>query len=182
MARELVDAYHRVKYQSKADLMHDIRHERESLALLLADVPDAETSAEGVWGDGWTVSDLVAHLDAWHRLFLGWVSTGRTVGRPQLPAPGYKWNETPRLNHDIWAENRGRSHVSVLEDFDASFEEVYSVLERLSESELLEPGHFDWTGRNGLVTYAGANTASHYRFAKKVLKRWLRRRGDRGTA
>jgi hypothetical protein len=46
----------------------------------------------------------------------------------------------------------------------------------LPERELLEPGRFAWTGKNPLTTYLGANTASHYRTATKILKRWLRQR------
>ncbi len=161
-----------MKYESKTELMRDIKDEREALMALLETFSEARRTEPGVWGDGWTVSDLVAHLAAWHRLFLGWFEGGRVGRDPELPAPGYKWNETPRLNQAIWSENRGRSYSSVLDDFETSFGEVHSVLRGLSETELLEPGHFGWTGRNGLVTYAGANTASHYRFAIKVLKRW----------
>ncbi len=51
----------------------------------------------------------------------------------------------------------------------------------LSEAELLEPGHFSWTGTNTVVTYPGANTASRYRFARRVLRRWMRgNAGGRG--
>ena len=171
-----------MKYESKAELLRDVQDEREALASLLDTLSDAERSEPHVWGEGWTVCDLVAHLAAWHRLFLRWFNEGRAGSDPDLPAPGYKWNETPRLNRAIWSENRGRSYSSVLDDFETSFEEVESVLRGLSEAELFQPGHFTWTGKNGLVIYAGANTASHYRFALKVLKRWQRRRGGNGTA
>ena len=49
---------------------------------------------------------------------------------------------------------------------------IVRIVESLPEEALLRPGRFEWTGKNGLVTYLGANTASHYRFAVKVLKRW----------
>jgi hypothetical protein len=60
--------------------------------------------------------------------------------------------------------------------------EVSLLLEGLSEAEILEPGRSAWTGKNPLVTYAGANTSSHYRFATKVIRRWLRSGADRRSS
>lgn len=168
-----------MKYGSKEELLADVRKERQALFDLLGSVPASRHEEPGVWGDGWTVCDLLAHLAEWHRLFLGWFRDGERGEAPQLPAPGYKWSETPRLNRAIQAKHRGRSFSDVAADFEASYDEVLRLLEALSEAELFEPGHFAWTGDNPLVTYAGANTASHYRFARKVLKRWLRRSGGR---
>jgi hypothetical protein len=33
--------------------------------------------------------------------------------------------------------------------------------------------HVSEVGRHALATYLGPNTASHYRFARRVIKRWL---------
>jgi hypothetical protein len=56
--------------------------------------------------------------------------------------------------------------------------EVRPLLDSLPEAEILEPGRFTRTGKNPLVTYAGADTSSHYRFATKVIRRWLRSGAD----
>lgn len=165
-----------MKYESKTELIEDVGRQRLLLLETLEGIPEAQRTEPGVWGDGWTVVDLVAHLDAWHRLFLVWFRQGAAGQVPDLPAPGYKWNETPRLNRDIQAQHRGDSYQAALANFEASSDEVDALLQQLSEPELLEAGHFAWTGKNALVTYAGANTASHYRFGLKVLKRWLRQR------
>ena len=163
-----------MRYASRSDFLAQVRDEHRSLLSLLEGIPPSRRSEPGVWGDGWTVCDLLAHLAEWHSLFLGWFREGERGLPPQLPAPGYKWNETPRLNREIWARNRGRSFSDVFGEFESTFGEILALLEGLSEEELMEPGHFPWTGANSLLTYAGANTASHYRFAQKVLKRWLR--------
>ena len=124
-----------------------------------------------MWGNDWSINDLVAHLTAWHRLFLGWYRDGIEGSAPALPAPGYKWNETPRLNREIWRRNRDRPTAELWEELEASHAEVLDLARRLSPEELLTPGVFGWTKKNALVTYLAANTASHYRFARKVLKR-----------
>lgn len=169
-----------MRYSSKKELLDDIEREHDTLTAHLQAVPAARVSESGVWGDDWTVLDLVAHLSEWHRMLLRWHSEGLEGRKPDMPAPGYKWNQTPELNRMIQEKHRDRSWDAVQADFSDTHEEIMQVVRGLSEAELLEPGHFAWTGKNAIVTYVGANTASHYRFASKRLKRWMRRRPEAG--
>jgi hypothetical protein len=163
-----------MRYGSKADLLADIERAHETLLTLLRGIPESRYGELGVWGDDWSVHDLVAHLAEWHAFFLRWHEVGAAGGRPPMPAPGYKWNETPRLNRAIQAKHRLRPLTEVRADFAATYARILGLARELSEDELLRPGYFPWTGRNALVTYLGANTASHYRFAIRVLRRWLK--------
>jgi hypothetical protein len=161
-----------MKYHSKSALIDDIRTAHDLLCAGLGKMPTARWREPGVWGDGWTVSDLVAHLAEWQRMFLAWYEAGRRGAKPALPAAGYKWRETPRLNRAIWKQHRSRSLAAIRADFDSGYRRILQVIEALSPEQLLAPGHFEWTGRHSLATYLGPNTASHYRFAIKVIKRW----------
>jgi len=161
-----------MRYTSKEQLLQDVRKEHATLCAMLDAVPPSRLGEAGVWGDGWTVNDLVAHLTAWHRLFLGWYAEGLGGGTPQLPAPGFKWNDLGRLNRAIWAQHKDEAGDVTRAEFESSYGEVLAILEQLSEDELLSPGHFVWTRDHGLVTYLAGNTSSHYRFAQKVLRRW----------
>jgi hypothetical protein len=163
-----------MRYKSKQLLMDDIRREHDSLCARLREVPKARWRQQGVWGDGWTICDLVAHLAEWQRMFLGWYGDGLRGVTPEMPAAGYKWNETPRLNRAIWVKHRSRSPAAVRADFDSGYRRILQMAEALSPEQLLVPGHFDWTGKYPLTTYLGPNTASHYRFAIKTIKRWLK--------
>jgi hypothetical protein len=165
-----------MKYRSKQALTRDIAEAYAALCALLQSVPAARYREPGVWGDDWTVHDLVAHLFAWHQLFLAWHHAGLRGVTPEMPAPGYRWNETPGLNRAIRERHRHGDPDELLRQLEVSHGEVLTLAESLSEEQLLQAGHFAWTRDNALVTYLGANTASHYRFASKVLKRWLRRR------
>jgi hypothetical protein len=167
-----------MKYATRQELLDDIEREHDALVTGLGAIPRSRMSEPGVWGDDWSVLDLVAHLSEWHEMFLRWHAEGLEGRRPDMPAPGYKWNETPKLNRAIQKKHRDRSWESVLAGFSETHERVMQVVRRLSEAELLEPGHFEWTGRNAIVTYIGANTASHYRFASKALRRWSRHRPE----
>lgn len=164
-----------MRYTSKNALIAAIRTEHDSLCARLRDVPTPRWREPGVWGDGWTVCDLVAHLAEWQRLFLTWYEDGLRGATPVMPAPGYKWSETPALNRAIWQKHRSRSPAAVMKDFEAGYERILKLVEALPSRQLLTPGTFEWTRKYPLTTYLGPNTASHYRFATRALKRWAAR-------
>lgn len=164
-----------MRYESKQALMDDIRTEHDSLCALLVEIPEVRRKEPGVWGDGWTVTDLVAHLAEWQQMFLGWYELGLAGSIPEMPARGYKWNQTPKLNRAIWEKHRSQSWAAAMAALDSGYRRIVHMVEVLSPEELLRPGHFSWTGEHPLTTYLGPNTASHYRFAIKVIHRWLKR-------
>lgn len=164
-----------MRFKSKHELVESVEHEHRAFVELLRSLPTSRYRDAGVWGDGWTICDLLAHLTEWEQMFLRWYQAGENGERPIMPAPGYKWNETPRLNQAIVRKHRRKPIDSVLDEFETSYREIFSLTQQLSEDELLVPGHFAWTGKNPLTTYLAPNTCSHYRFASKVLKRWLLR-------
>jgi hypothetical protein len=167
-----------VKFQSKADLLEAIEREHRAFVDLVESQPPRSRSHAAVWGDGWTIKDLCAHLTEWEQMFLGWYRAGREGRAPAVPAEGYKWNETPRLNKAIWRKHRDKPWRSVREEFDSSYEEILRLAKQLEESELLTPGFFPWTKKLPLMTYLAANTSSHYRTGTKILKRWLRAKDE----
>jgi len=161
-----------MRYGSKQALVDDIRTAYASLCAVIDAIPRRSLRVPGVWGDAWTVSDLVAHLGEWQRMFLRWYEEGLTDVTPELPAAGYKWSELPKLNRAIWERHRSQPFQAVWADFCDGHRRILDVVESLPAGQLLEPGQFGWTGRNSLAAYVGPNSASHYRFALKVLKRW----------
>lgn len=163
-----------MKFGSKKEWIESIETEHHRLVELVNSVPRDRHLEAGVWGDGWNIRDLLAHLTEWEQMFLTWYRVGLDGNHPDMPAKGYKWNQTPALNQVIWERYREKSVEDVLADFETSFDEIFSLAQGLSTDELLEPGHFAWTGKNSLTTYLGANTTSHYRTATKILRRWLK--------
>lgn len=171
-----------MKYSSKQALITDIESQRAALIALLERVPHEDYHAPGVWGDGWTVADLVTHLTAWHEFCLEWYLAGSQGRQVEMPAPGFNWSETPKLNREIQTRYCGAPPHASLDWFNTSHRKLVDLAASLTEDQLMMPGQYAWTGRNALVIYVAANTASHYRFAQKVLRRWLRRHVARETS
>jgi hypothetical protein len=168
-----------MKYASKKDLIDQIESEHAALLAIVESIPRSRYAEAGVWGEGWTIKDLLAHLTEWEQMFLCWYRDGLADRQPAMPAEGYKWSELPRLNREIWRKHRRTSWKRVREAFDRSYEEILSLGKSLSQRQLLTPGVFPWTKKHPLTTYLGANTCSHYRAAIRILKRWSRRHSEK---
>lgn len=167
-----------MKFDSKDEWIASIETEHQRFVDLVETIPRDRYLEEGVWGDGWNIRDLLAHLTEWERMFLTWYRVGLVGGQPEMPAKGFKWNQTPELNRKIWEKFRLKPVDDARADFETSFEEIFSLAQELTAEELLTPGQFAWTGKNPLTTYLGANTTSHYRTAAKILKRWMKKQTE----
>jgi hypothetical protein len=51
-----------LRFSSKAGLLRDIESEHAQLVALINSIPTKRRRETGVWGDGWTVHDLIGHL------------------------------------------------------------------------------------------------------------------------
>jgi hypothetical protein len=134
-------------------------------------VPAAARTEPGAC-DGWSVKDILAHLDAWHELFLGWERVGRAGDEPELPAPGYSWKQTPALNSAIWARTKDDAYVSIEGRLVASHEDVRTVVASYADEELFERARYGWTGTTSVGSYAVSATTSHYEWATKLIRRF----------
>ena len=97
-----------MKYQSKADLISDIHAQHDLLCARLDELPKSRCREPGV-GDGWTVTDLVAHLSEWQLMFLRWYEDGLRGAAPKDAVPGLQ------MERDAKAEpgHLGETSVSI---------------------------------------------------------------------
>lgn len=118
----------------------------------------------------WSVKDLLAHLDAWHELILGWDRVGAEGGKPAMPAPGLTWKDTPLLNDQIWQRTKADSWVEVKKRLDRSHRAVRAMAARYEPDDLFTKRRFGWTGSTSVGSYAVSATSSHYDWARKLIR------------
>ena len=163
-----------MRVTSKAQLLASIEEEHSIFNQLIKAVPPKQRTAPNVWGDGWTVKDLVLHMTAWEQLFLTWYRTGLRGEPVATPAEGYTWKETSRLNRDLQKRLARTSWKQAIKDFHLSYTEIHTTAKQINEAELLERRRHTWTGSTSVGAYLAANTASHYKTGTKILRRWQR--------
>jgi hypothetical protein len=157
----------------KRELLAEIHRERAELDDTLALLTPRQMTKAGVTRSGWSVKDVLAHLVEWQQMNLEWYAGGLRGAKPAMPAPGFTWRELPRLNEMIYRKHRRRSLQAVLRDYQASHERVIALIEALSDTELVTLGRFSWTGPSWTLSdYVRANTAAHYLWARRRIRRW----------
>ncbi len=131
--------------------------------------------------DELTIKDLLAVRAWWTEHVIEWVEAGRRGETPVLPAEGYRWKETPRLNRDIVARSKRESYRSIRGRLAQGYERVMLTIDFLDDRELLDVGVFPWAGKHPISRWISINTARQYSTARTFVRRALRAR-DRGVS
>jgi hypothetical protein len=120
--------------------------------------------------DIWSVKDILAHLDAWHRMWLRWEHAG-AIGEPTpMPAAGFAWAQTPALNAQIHADTAGDTWDAVCDRLRESYSQVRAVLSGYADEDLFTKRRYAWTGTTSVGSYAVSATSSHYVWASALVR------------
>jgi hypothetical protein len=118
------------------------------------------------------VRDVLAHLYHWQLMMLEWYRIGMTGEKPDMPAKGYTWKDTSKLNHEIWEKYQETSLDEVRNQLLGSAAEIRKIIEQHSDEELFEKKRYKWTGSTSLGAYLISSTSSHYDWAIKLIKKY----------
>ena len=120
------------------------------------------------------VRDVLAHLHEWQRMMLRWYDSGMDGSKPDMPAVGYTWNTTPDLNAAIWAECQQTSLDSIQKQLAITHQQLLALIDQHTNAELFTKRRYAWTGTTSLGSYLVSATSSHYDWACKLLRRYVR--------
>ena len=162
--------------KTRAELLEAIETTYGKLAEDLERV-DARTSKE-VCVDDWTIVDLLVVRTRWAEMVVEWIEAGKRGEVPPIPAKGYTWKETPRLNRDIIAgAPKRRSWKATKEAFAASHDAVLEAIDGLSKRELERVGEFPWADKWPVLRWVSISTSTGYASARKYIRKVLREQG-----
>lgn len=167
------------KPHTKALILSESEKERNALEELLQALTADEMTRPDIVGS-WSVKDVLAHLYEWEQMVLRWLAASRRGETPAVPAAGYKWNQLPALNETIFQTYRGRSLSEIQQLSQTSYREITATIEALDEETLFAAGLYPWMNKNNLATYFTSATSSHYRWARKEIRKGLRAQAHAG--
>ena len=124
--------------------------------------------------DDWSLKDLLAVRVWWSESVASWAEAGLRGETPETPAPGYRWNETPRLNADTVRRERRTSLRALRERLRTAYPRIREIIARMTDEELLEPGSFAWTGRYSAARLIAMNTTRQYTTANSLIRKAIR--------
>lgn len=120
------------------------------------------------------IRDVLAHLHHWHLLMAKWYSIGMQGQQPMMPAEGYTWKDTPKLNEVIQKKYADTALFRVKILLETSHNIVQKIMIRHNQEELFTKRHYGWTGSTSLGAYLISATSSHYDWAYKLIKKCIK--------
>lgn len=163
------------KRLNKRDLQEEVLSERARLLEVLASLSVAQIARRGRNEANWAIKDVLTHIIDWEIRTLMWYRDGKAGRQVHLPAEGFKWSDIRALNESIRKKHSRKSVPSVLKELHASREATLAAIRDMKNSELTTLKYFNWTGNSWTLSdYLRANTASHDKWARTKIRRWLR--------
>jgi len=138
------------------------------------DFGDDPKLKEAHWKRDKNLRDVLVHLYEWHRLLLEWTAANLNgEAKPFLPEP-YTWKTYGEMNLEFWKKCQSTSYDDAGAMLRESHSKVMTLIEGLSDEELFEKKHFPWTGTTNIGSYCISATSSHYDWAMKKIKLYIK--------
>lgn len=158
---------------TKEELLHLSQANYKKLNDLIESISDPNKEfPEGTMNRN--IRDVLAHLHHWHLMMLNWYEVGMKGEKPEMPAKGYSWKDTPELNKEIWEKYQKVDFNETKSLFNDSYQDIQKIIEKHTNEELFEKKKYKWTGTTSLGSYLISATSSHYDWAIKLIKKTLK--------
>jgi len=158
---------------TKNQLLTEMQKEHDALETFLNTLPPEQMTRPSVTLQR-SVKDVRMHLFDWEQMCLGWYQAGLRGESPPLPAEGFKWNQIPALNEQLYQKHRDQPLAEAIQAFRASYRQIRETLQAITEEDLFTPGRYAWTKKLALAAYFISATSSHYVWARKEVKKCLK--------
>lgn len=144
----------------KTEILEQVFATHLLLEAHLSALSEAQMLQPGVNGE-WTVKDVLAHITWWEQHLLHRLNTGQdSLFLEEISVQA----ATDKANDSIYAANRSRSLAEILDEFHASYQQVLTALEALSEEDVAQAEIYD--------TIAW-DTFRHYPEHTAMLQAWM---------
>lgn len=153
----------------KPEFVTRTRHARQQWDRTITGIPRQEMTAPGFCGS-WSVKDVIAHITWYEREMINVLQTRTFAGSSLWELP------VDERNAAIFRENKDRNLVAVLEDANATFDVLMTLLDSLTDAELSDPASFpgmplDWQPWQVIAS----NTYEHYEDHTAQAEAWRAR-------
>jgi len=136
---------------NKFELLAEMTKANEEMETYIASLT-AEDWAEPGPDGGWSAKDNLAHITAWMKLATTWLEkslNGESVTR-YLPGYELTGNDAEdeatmhRLNDHFYEVHKDMPAETIVEQYRQACEGLTAVVATMLETDLFEPGRYDW--------------------------------------
>lgn len=157
---------------NKSQLIESIINGRNKFEETLSQLHQTQMTTPGL-GSGWSIKDVLAHIQAWEIRMVRWLEDAQRGEIPQMLPPGMTWDDLDQINEQIYLENREKPLTDILAEFHQSFPRALDVVKGISEEDLINPDRYEWREGKPLWFIVAANTFWHYEEHDKAIREWM---------
>lgn len=111
------------------------------------------------------IKDVLIHLYEWNELLINWIRSNTSGAAISfLPQP-YNWSNYPDLNLIFVQKHKDTLFQDAYDDFTKSHLEAMDLINILTNEELFEKKHFNWTEDSSVGEFCIETTSNHYNWA-----------------
>ncbi len=156
---------------NKASILTQLSSSYTALEQLLASLDEKDYLRQGVI-PGWSIKDIVAHINSWHHRLLTLLNAAIRNEVPSLTGPE-NVEELDKLNENFYQENKSLSLNTVLTDFHTSYQHIFDITQAMPEEELINPHKFTWMHGQPIWQSIAGDTYEHYQEHLIQIQEWL---------
>ena len=157
---------------NKTKLIEAITNGRRKFEETLSQLDADQMTIPGL-ESGWSVKDVLIHIQVWEARMVRWLGDTQRGEIPQMLPPGMTWDDLDQMNEETYLENRDKPLAEVLAEFHQSFPQALDMVKGVSEEDLIDPNRFEWREGKPLWFIVAANTFWHYEEHEKAIKEWM---------
>lgn len=160
--------------KTKKELLTQAQTEYDKLETIIAGLSEAELTGTFPFADrDHNIRDVIIHLHEWQNMMNIWYQDGMSGKMTVTPAPGFTWRTTPELNQQIWLQYQDVDIQQALKLLKQTHAEMIELINQHTESELFEKT-YTWTKTTTLGAYLISATSSHYAWALKKIRKYVK--------
>ncbi|WP_101697066.1 ClbS/DfsB family four-helix bundle protein [Clostridium minihomine] len=126
-----------------------------------------------------TPAQMLAYQLGWLNLVMSWDSEEKSGRTPQMPAPGYKWNQLGELYRNFYRTYESESLQDLRRQLRQKEEEWLDWVDSLTEQELFVQGARQWTGDKSnwpMARWIHINSAAPFQTFRAKIRKWKKLR------
>ncbi len=156
---------------NKSHLIEAVTNGRQRFEATLSQLDEDQMTTPSL-ESGWSVKDVLAHIQVWETRMVSWLEDVQRGEIPQMLPSGMTWDDLDQMNEAIYLEYRDKPLVEVLAEFRQSFPKALELVKSISEEDLINPDRFEWREGKPLWFIVAANTFWHYEEHEKAISEW----------
>jgi hypothetical protein len=161
--------------EARNDLLRKINDDHRLLFKNLNKIPKERWLEPAI--NNWSIKDHLAQVLERQNMVKLWYDTGNTGEIPEIPMPGYKWNQIDEIYEMIYQRYKDHKLEEILRLFEKSHKSLIKIIENEKAENIFTREAYPWLKNTYLRSFLSPNTSGQYWWVKTEVRKWAKAEG-----